>query len=143
MIVNGKAYSWGSVDFKIPGLALNIQEITYDDEQDREEVYGLGNKPRGHGDGNYKASGKITVLRDDYNDLLDMCRAKGISFYDLKFPVIVVSYANDGQRTRIDELRVVIPTKRSHKAAQGDKSLAVDIDLLIIGGIVEDGVEAI
>ena len=41
----------------------------------------------------------------------------------------------------IDELKKVIPTKRSHKAAQGDKSLTVDIDLMIVGGIVEDGVE--
>lgn len=50
-------------------------------------------------------------------------------------------YANEGERTRIDELKKVVPIKRSHKAAQGDKSLTVDIDLMIVGGIVEDGVE--
>ena len=109
--VNGQTYSWGDVDVKIPGLVLVVQEISYDDEQDMEESYGKGNRPRGYGKGNYKASGKMSMLRDDYDDVLAYCKAKGV------------------------------PIKRSHKAAQGDKSLTVDIDLMIVGGIVEDGVE--
>ena len=127
--VNGQTYSWGDVDVKIPGLVLVVQEISYDDEQDMEESYGKGNRPRGYGKGNYKASGKMSMLRDDYDDVLAYCKAKG------------VPYANEGERTRIDELKKVVPIKRSHKAAQGDKSLTVDIDLMIVGGIVEDGVE--
>ena len=68
--VNGKAYDWGDVDVKLPGLVLEVQEISYDDELEQEEVYGKGNKPRGYGTGNYKASGKISLLRDDYDQLL-------------------------------------------------------------------------
>lgn len=143
MIVNGKAYDWGSVDTRIPGLNLVTQEISYDDEQEMEEVYGKGGKPRGYGTGNYKASGKLSMLRDDYNDILDWCRAKGVPFYGVEIPSLVVSYANSGQRTRIDELKKVKFVKRSHKAAQGDKSLTVDIDLMIVGGIVQDSVEPV
>jgi hypothetical protein len=139
--VNGKAYSWGDVDVKIPGLVLTVQEISYDDEQEMEEQYGKGNKPRGYGVGNYKASGKLSLLRDDYDDLLAYCKAKKTPFYNLDIPSIVVSYANEGDRTRIDELKRVKMVKRSNKAAQGDKSLTVDIDLMIVGGIVQDGVE--
>ena len=94
-----------------------------------------------YGKGNYKASGKMSMLRDDYDDVLAYCKAKGVPFYGLEWPSVVVSYANEGERTRIDELKKVVPIKRSHKAAQGDKSLTVDIDLMIVGGIVEDGVE--
>lgn len=141
--VNGKAYSWGDVDVKLPGLVLNVQEISYDDEQDMEEVYGSGNKPRGYGVGNYKASGKVSMLRDDYDDFLAWCKAKKIPFYKLEIPSIVVSYANEGERTRIDELKKVKITKRSNKAAQGDKSLTVDMDIMIVGGIVQDGVEPV
>lgn len=68
--VNGKAYDWGDVDLKIPGLNIQVQEISYDDELEMEEVYGSGSKPRGYGTGNYKASGKLSMLRDDYDDLL-------------------------------------------------------------------------
>ncbi|MCD7947206.1 MAG: hypothetical protein LUG13_02755 [Oscillospiraceae bacterium] len=119
------------------------QEISYDDEQEKEESYGKGNRPRGYGTGNYKASGKLSLLRDDYDDLLAYCKAKSIAFYGLEIPSIVVSYANQGGRTIIDELKQVHFTKRSNKAAQGDKTLTVDIDLLIVGGIVSDGVEPV
>lgn len=141
--VNGKNYDWGDVDVKFPGLVLQLQEISYDDEQEMEESYGRGSQPRGYGTGNYKASGKISMLRDDYDDLLAYCRAKGLSFYKIMFPSIVVSYANDGGPTRIDELKKVKFVKRSNKAAQGDKNLKVDIDLMIIGGIIQDGVKPI
>mgnify|MGYP000768839672 CR=1 FL=1 len=141
--VNGKAYDWGDVDLKIPGLAVQVQEISYDDEMDMEETYGRGSKPRGYGTGNYKASGKLSLLRDDYDDLLAYCKAKGTPFYKMEFPSIIVAYANDGGRTVIDELKKVRPIKRSNKAAQGDKSLKVDIDLMIIGGIFQDGVEPV
>ncbi len=141
--VNGKAYDWGDVDVKLPGLVLDVQEISYDDEQDMEEVYGRGNRPRGLGTGNYKASGKISLLRDDYDALLDYCKASGLPFYGMEIPSIVVSYANAGARTKIDELKRVKFTKRANKAAQGDKSLTVDIDLMIIGGIIQDGVQPV
>lgn len=141
--VNGKAYDWGDVDIKIPGLVFEVQEIDYDDEFDMEETYGKGNKPRGYGTGNYKSSGKVTMLRDDYESLLAYCKAKGIAFYKLDIPSVVVSYANEDDRTRIDELRKVKFSKRSNKAAQGDKSIKVDLDMMIFGGIVQDGVEPV
>lgn len=141
--VNGINYGWGDVDVKIPGLNLVVQEISYDDEQEMEESYGKGYRPRGYGKGNYKASGKMSMLRDDFDDVLDYCKATGKSFYNVELPSVVVSYGNPGGRTRIDELKKVVFVKRSHKAAQGDKTLTVDIDLMIVGGIVEDGVEPV
>ena len=141
--VNGKYYDWGDVDVKFPGLVLVVQEISYDDEQDMEESYGRGYKPRGFGKGNYKASGKLSMLRDDYEDLLAFCKARGVSFYDLELPSIVVSYADNGKAISTDELKKVRPIKRTHKAAQGDKSLSVDVDLMIVGGIITNGVQAV
>ena len=128
--VNGKAYDWGDVDLKIPGLNIQVQEISYDDELEMEEVYGSGSKPRGYGTGNYKASGKLSMLRDDYDDLLAYCKQKGVPFYKMELPSI----------TKIDELKKVKFSKRSNKAAQGDKSLTVDVDMMIVGGVYQDGV---
>ena len=139
--VNGISYGWADVDVKIPGLNLVLQEISYDDEQEKEESYGRGYRPRGYGKGNYKASGKMSMHRDDYDDLLDYCKATGTPFFGVELPSVVVSYANPGGRTRIDELKRVVFSKRSHKAAQGDKGLTVDIDMMIVGGIVTDGLE--
>lgn len=138
--VNGKAYDWGDVDLQLPGLPLQVQEISYDDEMEKELVYGKGPLPRGYGNGVYKASGKMTLLRDDYDDLLDYCKQQGKPFFSLTFPKIIVSYANDGDRTRQDVLNRVSFSKRSNKASQGDKSLKIDLDLMIGGTIEQDGV---
>ena len=105
MTVNGKVYDWADVDFKVPGLDIEVQEISYDDELDQEAVYGRGNKPRGFGTGNYSSTGKISLLRDDYHKLLAYCKAKGVSFFKLQFPSIVVSYGMEGEKTVVDEDR--------------------------------------
>ena len=141
--VNGKAYDWADVNLQLPGVTIEPQEISYDDELEKELAYGLGSKPRGFGRGNYKASGKLSLLRDDYDTLLDYCRQQGKSFFGLEFPKVIVSYANEGDRTRQDVLNRVSFSKRSNKAAQGDKNLKVDIDLMIAGTIEHDGVTAI
>lgn len=141
--INGKAYDWADVNLFLPGLVVEPQEISYEDELEKELAYGLGSKPRGYGRGNYKASGKISLLRDDYDALLDYCKRQGIAFFALEFPRIVVSYANEGDVMRQDVLNRVSFTKRSNKAAQGDKNLKVDLDLMIAGMIEHDGVPSI
>lgn len=141
--VNGKTYDWADIDIKLPGLNLEFQEISYEDELEKELAYGKGQKPRGYGEGNYKSEGKASLLRDDYDALLDYCKSKGIPLFRLVIPKIVVSYANAGDRTRSDVLNIVTFTKRSNKAAQGDKSIKVDLDMLIVNGIESDGVAAI
>lgn len=141
--VNGKAYDWGDVDLKLPGLAVEVQEISYDDEMEKELAYGKGNRPRGYGTGNYKASGKISLLRDDYDAIVDYCKAKGVPFYKMELPSIVVAYANPGDRTRQDVITKISFSKSSAKAAQGDKSLKIDIDLMIAGEIIRDGLSAV
>lgn len=143
MKVNGKVYDWADVDLKIPGLDIQFQSISYDDELDQEAVYGRGNKPRGFGTGNYSASGKAELLRDDYHALLAYAAAQGVPFFKMQFPSIVVSYGMEGEKTVVDELKLVQFSKRSNSATQGDKSVKVSLDLAIYGGIVADGVEPI
>lgn len=143
MRVNGKVYDWGDVDWKFPGLTVEIQEISYDDEQEKEVVYGKGNLPRGWGSGNYKASGKVSMLRDDYDAFNDYCRKNSIPFYTLLFPKVVVSYAEAEGSIRTDVLNNVSFSKRSIKAAQNDKSIKVELDLIIAGTIEWDGVKPV
>lgn len=143
MIVNGRAYGWGDIDVQIPGLYIEAQEISYDDELEKEAVYGMGRKPRGYGAGNYKASGKISMLRDDYYDLVEYCKNKGIKFFDLVIDKIVVSYGNDNQPIKTDVINKVTFTKRTGGGKQGDKSLTVDLDMLIFGTIIADGVNPV
>lgn len=143
LLVNGKAYDWADVNLFLPGLVIEPQEISYEDELEKELAYGLGSRPRGYGRGNYKATGKLSLLRDDYDVLLDHCKQQGTAFFSLEFPKVVVSYANEGDAIRQDVLNRVSFTKRSNKAAQGDKNLKVDLDLMIAGMVEHDGVKSI
>lgn len=141
--INGKHYDWSDVNIYLPGLTLELQEISYDDELEKEVFYGKGNKPKGFGTGNYKSSGKLSMFREEYYKLLDYCRQNSVSLYNLVIDKIVVSYANDNYPSQVDTLPNVTFTKSSNKAAQGDKSLKVDLDFIIAGVINRNGVDAV
>lgn len=141
--VNGKAYDWGDVDLQLPGIVTQVQEISYDDELEKEAVYGAGSAPRGYGTGNYKASGKISLLKDDYDEIVNYCKRNNVPLYKLVLPKVIVSYAQGDGRITQDVLNRVSFSKTGTKAAQGDKSIKVDIDLMIAGTIDRDGLSPI
>lgn len=143
-LINGKVFDWSSITIDMSGMEnIEPQEISYDDEQELETIYGKGGKIRGYGMGNQKNSVKISVLREDYNEMVRVAKKKGLkSFYKLTIPKIVVSYADEGAPTSTDVLTNVKFSKRSFKAGQGDKSLKVDLDGVAIGGIKTNGLGA-
>lgn len=141
--INGKNHDWSDVRIKFPDFELEVLEISYDDELEKEAKYGAGNKPRGYGSGNYKASGKMSLLREDYIELTTYAKSKNKGLYDLLIPKIVVMFANDNLPMQVDVLPNVTFTKKSNKAAQGDKTLKIDIDFIITGVIETNGVKAV
>ena len=87
-----------------------------------------------------RAATAQATIRRPASSPCSYCKQKGVPFYKMELPSIIVSYANEGARTKIDELKKVKFSKRSNKAAQGDKSLTVDVDMMIVGGVYQDGV---
>ncbi|MCI9419423.1 MAG: hypothetical protein HFG32_05350 [Eubacterium sp.] len=143
-LINGKCYDWSSVTINVSGMdSIELQEISYDDEQELEAIYGKGGKIRGYGTGNQKNSVKLSMTREDFNEMIRVIKSKGYkSFYKYMIPKITVSYADDGVATTTDVLTNVKFSKRSLKAAQGDKSMKVDLDGMAMGGIKLNGLGA-
>ena len=143
-LINGKCYDWSSVTINVYGMySIELQEISYDDEQELEAIYGKGGKIRGYGTGNQKNSVKLSMTREDFNEMIRVIKSKGYkSFYKYMIPKITVSYADDGVATTTDVLTNVKFSKRSLKAAQGDKSMKVDLDGMAMGGIKLNGLGA-
>lgn len=143
-LINGKCYDWSSVTINVSGMdSIELQEISYDDEQELEAIYGKGGKIRGYGTGNQKNSVKLSMTREDFNEMIRVIKGKGYkSFYKYMIPKITVSYADDGAATTTDVLTNVKFSKRSLKAAQGDKSMKVDLDGMAMGGIKLNGLGA-
>lgn len=49
-LINGKAYDWSSVTITASGMEnMEPMEISYDDEEEKEPIYGKGGKIRGYG----------------------------------------------------------------------------------------------
>ena len=144
MPVNGKVYDWEDITIGLPyGVAIGIESIDYDDAKEAELVYGKGGKAMGYGRGNYEANAKITILRDEFDRLLDYTKEVGKALYAISPFSITVNYANDGESPRTDVIKGAKLTKQAHKAAQGDKKISVDLELLVTDQIVRDGVKAV
>lgn len=143
-LINGKCYDWSSVTINVSGMdSIELQEISYDDEQELEAIYGKGGRMRGYGTGNQKNSVKLSMLREDFDEMTRVIKSKGYkNFYKYIIPKITVSYADEGAQTVTDVLTNVKFSKRSLKAAQGDKSMKVDLDGMAIGGIKMNGLSA-
>lgn len=139
-LVNGKVYDWSSVTIGVSGMEnMEPTEISYDDEREADFIYGQGGNPRGYGTGNKKNSVKLTMIREDFNEMCRVVKARGYKhFYEYVIPKIVVSYADEGADTCTDVLTNVVITKRSFKAAQGDKSMSVSLDGLAMDIKIND-----
>lgn len=142
-IINGRCYDWNSVTLGISGCE-NVEptEISYDAEQDEEVIYGKGGDPRGYGTGNRKNSVKMSMLREDFDEICNVMQKKGVkSFFNHIFEKITVSYGNDGQKVVTDTLTNVKFSKFSGKASQGDKSIKVDLEGFAFGGVNINGMK--
>lgn len=136
-LINGKVYDWSSVTINASGMEnMEPTEISYDDEQENDPIYGKGGRIRGYGTGNQKNSVKLSMLREDFNEMCRVIKSKGYkNYYKYVIPKIIVNYADEGAATCTDVLTNVVLSKRSFKAAQGDKSMKVDLDGFAVGGI--------
>jgi len=142
MAVNGKKYSWEDITATMPhGVLIDIDSIEYSDGKEMELQYGKGSLPTGYGTGNYSSEGKVSLMREEFNRLLNYAKGLGKSLYTLPPFPITAAYANDDQPTTTDVLKGVKFSKTSTSVSQGDKNVKVDLDILIVGGIAWNGVQ--
>jgi len=134
--VNGEKVAWGNLAITAGyGEVIGAQEITYTENQEVKPRYGKGRKPIGYSVGNYEATGKLVISRDEFDGpFMDWVRAQGVENpVDVPPFDIVVSYAmEDGGAAHVDRLPTCKITSNENGASQGDTELNVSIDLNII-----------
>lgn len=142
-LINGKAYDWSSVDIGIPGLeSIEPTKVSYDGEKELEIIYGKSGESRGYGTGNRKNNFSLSMLREDYNELVRVWKANGYkALQDYIIPKITVSYADEGAETTVDVINKVVLNKASMSASQGDKSMAVELTGVVFGKITTNGLQ--
>lgn len=142
MTVNGNTYDWESMSIELPqGVALNIEEISYNDSRDIEGIYGKGSTARKFGRKNYEASGSMSIDKDEFEALRS---ASGGSVYKAPLFSIVVSYATDDMPTVTDTLPDVKITKQDTSGKQGEENVGkMKLDFKILSPIKWNGVAAL
>lgn len=143
MAINGRKYDWESITINLPhGELIGVDSIDYSDKVNIERQYGKGSMPIGYGQGNYEAEGKLSLLRDEYEKLLENAKGKSKPFFKMDPFSITVSYANKDEEVKTDTLPSCLFTERSRAAKQGDTSIKVELSFLVLDPIEEDGLAA-
>lgn len=140
-MINGQNYDWESTTISLPtGVLVGVEKIEYSDEKDLKEVYGKGSMPRSYGAGNYKADGKLTLLREEFEVVLDHCKKQGYAgLYRMPTFPITASYSNDDRPRVTDRLVQCKFKKTSLGIDQGAEKSEVELEFLILGGIDWNG----
>lgn len=141
MAINGNFYDWESIDILLPsGVTVGVTEISYSDEKGIEARYGKGSTPRGYGRKKYKASGSMTMDRDEFERLKLVV---GGSVYKARPLPVIVKYANDDQIPIVDILPDCKITKQDTSGKEDDDNAgAMKLDFTILSPIKWNGMSA-
>jgi hypothetical protein len=125
--LNGVFYNWARTEWNFAGVkSVGIKSMDWDDELEREYVYGAGSAPLGTAEGNYKPSWKATVLLEDFQDVV--LPQLGNVLYEHEPFDITVMYSKKGGSVVRRDIKGIRVTKITEKGAQGDKEAVVEIE---------------
>ena len=127
MLINGRQYEFADISVVMGGRDITgLRGIKYSTKQEKEVLYGKGNKPISVQKGNYSHDGEITILQSELETLELLARQQfGRSDIMLLNLNIVVVYGNPlkGDAMITDRLFNVQFTESPKEVSQGDKNL--------------------
>lgn len=135
MPINGRYYDWEHISIQVKGVPLaDVLSIDYEDSEKVNAIYGKGRTPRGYTKGNWEASGKLTLLREEY-DRLRAASPEG-NVYKLDPFDIVISYDKGNGTAVTDTLKDCLFTKRSFGGVEQDtERITVELEFVVLGEI--------
>lgn len=129
-LINGREYEWADVTVVGAGRdIIGILGIEYTEKQEKEAVYGKGNRPTGIQKGNKSSEGTLKVRQSELEGLEDLSPSHSI--LDLQIN-LAVSYGNPSQGVpmRTDILNNVQFTEQKKSINQGDKKQEIDLPFI-------------
>lgn len=137
MAFDSRECEFADIKVSLLGRELDgLRGITYDYEQEKEYVYGQGNKPKSIQRGNVKPAGTLMLLKSDVDALNAAARAAGykniVHVPGKLINLTVVYQKDDGDPIKTDRLLYVEFTKISDGQKQGDKFKEVELPFLFL-----------
>lgn len=129
-LINGREYGWGDIVLNIGGIPVTgIVAIKYEEEQEKENIYGAGRNPVSRGYGRVKATASITLLSATVMAL--KAKATNGQLHRLSPFSITVSYQPDNQPLVTHILKNCEFKKTAFDWKEGDMHKEVELELLI------------
>jgi hypothetical protein len=134
-LINGSTYNWAQIRIQLSNMTLplvGVNSISYSQSREFEHVYGAGDAPIARSSGNVSYEASITLLKDEVKRLQDAAPLGDIT---LMSPFeIIVSYRSDIlDKITTETLKNVQFTSNATSISQNDKSISVELPLIISG----------
>ena len=126
-LFDSNQFRWADMSFSIFGSVIEkILELTYDVDEESEELYGAGDEPFEISSGNRKYSGQLSIYKTVFDTMNLAAKAAGYrDILAVRFP-ITCSYTNDVAITT-DILMNVKLGKFNGGGQQNDKSIKITL----------------
>ncbi len=129
-LINGRSYGWGDIIVTVGPLEVTgITAIKYEEEQEKEDVYGAGRYPVARGYGRVKASASITLSVETVVALAASARDGQLNRM-APFTITVLYQPESGPIIR-DVLMNCEFKKQSRDWKEGDMKKEVELELLV------------
>ena len=129
-LINGRSYGWGDIVVNVGALPVTgITAIKYEEEQEKEDVYGAGRRPVARVYGRIKASASITLSVETAMALA--ATAKDGQLNRLAPFTITVTYQPESGPIMRDVLKNCEFKKQSRDWKEGDMKKEVELELLV------------
>ena len=128
-----KQYAWSNIEIVMLGRPVTgIRGVSYKASQEKEVVYGRGDKPRSIQHGNKSFEGSLTLLQSEIEALLT-ASGKGKNIVDIPAFDIVVAYVPNGVGNIItDIIKNVEFTEVEKSLKQGDKFMEIELPFIAL-----------
>jgi hypothetical protein len=129
-LINGREYGWGDIAVNIAATSVTgIKAIKYEEDQEKENIYGAGRNPVSRGYGRVKTTGSITLLSTTVF-AMQAVAPKGKLHNIAPFP-IVVSYQPETGPIVKHILKNCEFKKTTFDWKEGDMSKDIELELVI------------
>lgn len=129
-LINGREYGWADIVVNVSATAIaGIKAIKYEEEQEKENIYGAGRNPVSRGYGRVKTTGSITLLSATVFAL--QASAPKAKLHNIApFPIVVMYQPETGPIVK-HTLKNCEFKKTSFDWKEGDMSKDVELELVI------------
>ncbi len=133
MTFNSKQYAWVNITVVMMGrIVTGLRGVKYKISQEKEPVYGAGNKPLGIQSGNKAYEGEIVLLQSEL-EALERAAGTGNDITDLPAFDINISYVDKASGAIVnDTVKYAELTEAEKGMSQGDKFMEITLPFIAL-----------